>query len=51
MCIRDRGIGAFALLLGGVGGLEDEDAFDEEKYGGGVEELLLWVRLADMLSE
>jgi hypothetical protein len=28
------------LLLGGVGGLEDEGGLDEEEEGGGVEELL-----------
>lgn len=37
------GVGAFPLLLGGVSGLEDEDAFDEEQYGGGVEELAFGV--------
>lgn len=32
-------VGAFFLLLGGVGWLEDEDALDEEEEGRGVEEL------------
>jgi hypothetical protein len=33
-------VGAFFLLLGCVGWLDDEDALDEEDEGGGVEELL-----------
>ena len=32
-------VGALFLLLGCVGGLEDEDGLDEEEDGGGVEEL------------
>lgn len=40
-------VGAFLLLLRGVGGLDDEDALDEEEEGGGVEELL--VRVLAML--
>jgi hypothetical protein len=32
-------VGAFLLLFGGVGWLDDEDALDEEDEGGGVEEL------------
>jgi hypothetical protein len=32
-------VGAFLLLFGGVGWLDDEDALDEEDKGGGVEEL------------
>lgn len=33
------GVGALLLLLGCVGGLEDEDALDEEEDCGRVEEL------------
>ena len=36
---RRVGVGALFLLLGGVRGLQDEDALDEEEEGGGVEEL------------
>jgi len=32
-------VGALFLLGGCVGGLDDEDALDEEDEGGGVEEL------------
>lgn len=42
------GVGAFLLLLRGVGGLDDEDALDDKEEGGGVEELL--VRVLAMLS-
>jgi hypothetical protein len=30
-------VGALFLLFGGVGGLEDEDALDEEEDGGRIE--------------